>query len=76
VVDAGLATCSRCGLPIAAGSLFHLDHADDGIHYLGVSHASCNMRAGGKLGNARMREKKALEQLQWLERPSRTSREW
>lgn len=25
----------------------HLDHSDDGIGYLGLSHATCNIRAGG-----------------------------
>jgi hypothetical protein len=44
--------CARCGLPIAAGAEFDLDHTDDRAGYLGVSHRTCNRRAGGKNGPA------------------------
>ena len=73
VVESGYASCVRCGLPIVAGTGWHLDHRDDKLGYLGVSHARCNVRAAAKLGNQRMREKRAL-----VEPPSsrRGSREW
>jgi hypothetical protein len=41
-VEQGRASCARCGLPIAPGEPFDLDHADDGNGYLGPSHARCN----------------------------------
>ena len=35
------------------GSWLHLDHHDwDKRVYLGFSHASCNLRAAGQLGNS------------------------
>jgi hypothetical protein len=45
MVEAGRATCSRCGLPIRGGEAWHLDHADSGSGYRGPSHAECNSRA-------------------------------
>ena len=60
VVQAGNALCVRCYLPIAPGTPFHLDHRDDKLGYLGVSHARCNLRAAGKRGNELMRARKAL----------------
>jgi len=33
------------------GQSLHLDHAPTG-GYLGLSHEACNVRAGGKVGNA------------------------
>ncbi|HUG63653.1 MAG TPA: hypothetical protein VMK83_00390 [Gaiellaceae bacterium] len=41
-VAAGLATCARCGGPIAPGEAFDLDHADNGEGWLGASHVRCN----------------------------------
>jgi hypothetical protein len=41
-VERGTASCSRCGLPIAPGTAWDLDHSDDGRSYLGPSHAACN----------------------------------
>ena len=38
VVDAGLALCCRCGLPIEPGQAWDLDHRDDRRGYLGPSH--------------------------------------
>jgi hypothetical protein len=61
VVEAGGATCVRCGLPILRGARWHLDQRDDRGGYLGPAHAKCNLRAAGRLGNRRMRERKALE---------------
>jgi hypothetical protein len=47
-----------------------LDHADDGLHYLGPAHAMYNLRAAAKRGNRLMRAKQA-------QAPVRvTSREW
>jgi hypothetical protein len=60
-VESGGASCVRCGFPIVPGTRWHLDHAADGIHYLGVAHAACNLRAAAKLGNKRMRAKRALD---------------
>lgn len=45
IVDAGGATCARCGRAIAPGSRWHLDHADDRRGYIGVSHSYCNTTA-------------------------------
>jgi integrase len=44
--------------PDRAGTAWHLDHRDDGLGCLGVSHALCNLKAAARLENARMREKK------------------
>lgn len=41
-VAAGLAVCARCGEPIHPDEPWDLDHADDGVTYLGVSHAAHN----------------------------------
>jgi hypothetical protein len=71
IVAAGHATCCRCGFSILPGQRWHLDHADDGIHYLGVAHARCNLRAAAQKGNALVRERKALEHT-----PRVGSREW
>jgi hypothetical protein len=48
--------CARCKFdgaehPLMAGDPLELDHGPDG-KYLGLSHRSCNRRAGGKLGAA------------------------
>jgi hypothetical protein len=50
LVASGLATCARCGGPIAKGAPFDLDHDDSRGGYLGVSHPGCNRTAGAKLG--------------------------
>jgi hypothetical protein len=60
LVEAGYADCCRCGFPIAPGTAFHLDHRDDKLGYLGVSHARCNLKAAAKRGNELMRARKAL----------------
>jgi hypothetical protein len=46
VVEAGKATCSRCGELIGPGEPWALDHRDDGRGWLGPSHQRCNARAG------------------------------
>src|SRR5262245_11836424 len=52
-VRAGTAVCARCGLGIAPGSEWHLDHTDDRSGYLGPSHAECNLRAAAAKTNRR-----------------------
>jgi hypothetical protein len=47
-VERGVATCSRCGLPILIGEPWDLDHADNGDGYRGVSHSSCNRLVGAR----------------------------
>jgi hypothetical protein len=67
VVQAGYAVCVRCGIPIELGSPFHLDHRDDRLGYLGVSHAGCNLKAAARRGNTIRRAKYS---------PRVASREW
>lgn len=42
--------CARCTRQLEPddAATFHLDHDDDGVNYLGPSHAVCNVRAAGK----------------------------
>jgi hypothetical protein len=73
VVQSGATVCVRCGFPIVPGAPWHLDHADDKLHYRGPAHARCNLEAAARLGNQRMREKQAEDtSLGWV----RASREW
>jgi len=55
--------CARCGRPMRAGEAIELDHADDGVSYLGWSHARCNRQAGGRLGRARQIEQRWRKKL-------------
>jgi hypothetical protein len=48
--------CPRCGLPMLPGQALDLDHTDDRAGYLGMSHSTCNRRAGGRVGAARRRD--------------------
>jgi len=48
-VASGLHVCARCFGPILPSDKWHLDHADDGLSYLGPSHARCNLRAQNEL---------------------------
>ena len=74
-MQSGYASCVRCGFPIVPGSRWHLDHRDDKLGYLGVSHALCNLRAAAKRGNKLMRAKQALNPP--IQRSRRVaSREW
>lgn len=46
LVESGTVPCSRCGLLIAPGAPWHLDHDDhDRSKYRGPSHESCNVNA-------------------------------
>lgn len=71
LVEAGVLDCVRCGYSILPGSRWHLDHADDGVSYLGPAHARCNLKAAARRGNKLMRAKQALDAL-----PKRRSQEW
>jgi hypothetical protein len=70
LVNTGHATCCRCNEPIHAGEEWHLDHSDDRAGYLGVSHASCNLRAAAAVTNGR----RAPTRFQ--ERPYKWSQRW
>jgi hypothetical protein len=70
LVNAGKATCARCGEPIHAGEPWHLDHTDTRDGYLGVSHASCNLAAGAQKVNRSRRHPPDVEQ------PYRWSQRW
>lgn len=48
IVAQGLATCWRCGLPIAPSDAWHLGHAEDRAITMGAEHASCNLSAAGR----------------------------
>jgi hypothetical protein len=69
-VNAGRATCARCGEPIHAGEEWHLDHSDDRAGYLGVSHAYCNLRAAAQKTNG------SRPAPQFEERTYRWSQRW
>lgn len=44
--------CVRCGWPMEADDVLHLDHADENkAEYLGLAHARCNLSWGAKKGN-------------------------
>jgi hypothetical protein len=52
-VAAGNAYCARCGFLVVPGEDFDVDHVDGSLNqYLGVSHSSCNRRAGARRGAA------------------------
>ena len=45
--------CPRCSIPIEPRDEWDLDHAEDGVNYLGPSHRrECNRSAGGKKARA------------------------
>jgi hypothetical protein len=80
-VEEGGCFCSRCFAPIVPGTPWHLDHREDRQGYRGVSHASCNRRAGSRKGarvaNAKRRRRKAAGILTRREMLSPTkSRVW
>lgn len=62
--------CARCRRPMHRGQTLHLDHAPGG-GYLGLSHGVCNVRVGGRVGNAVRRSRRTTAAL----RP-RTTRDW
>ena len=69
LVEAGQATCARCGQPLLSGEPFDLDHGPDRSSYLGASHRRCNRLAGGRNGaaatNARRRAREPKYVRSW-----------
>lgn len=59
-VEAGHATCARCGQPIAPGTPWDLGHTDDRTAWTGPEHASCNRSAGGRNGAAVSNARRAM----------------
>lgn len=64
-VDAGLASCWRCGKPIPAGSRWDLGHDDhDRTIIRGAEHMLCNRRAaaskGARIANAKRKKRTTL----------------
>ncbi len=60
--------CVRCGEDLTYGNPLgepELDHADDGIGYLGYSHRHCNRSAGATKGNLTPSPAKAAQQARW-----------
>ena len=52
--------CPRCSIPIEPRDEWDLDHAEDGVNYLGPSHRrECNRSAGGKKARANDRARKS-----------------
>ena len=70
-VNRGKATCARCHEPIHPGEQWHLDHNDSRDGYLGVSHATCNLKAGADKVNGRRRATVARQ-----EDPYKWSQRW
>jgi hypothetical protein len=76
--------CARCGMPMYPGMKLDLDHTDDRTGYIGLSHASCNRRAGQAITTAILRARGGLtpRQLtavrlkQWQASTSRQARTW
>jgi hypothetical protein len=65
-VEAGCASCCRCGYPIEPGTRWHLDHTEDRTGYRGVAHARCNLKAAAERGNTIMRAKsKPVRSREW-----------
>ena len=63
LVNAGKATCCRCHEPIHAGEEWHLDHNDARDGYLGVCHATCNLRDGANKTNGKTAPVRSQEAL-------------
>jgi hypothetical protein len=55
LVDAGQATCVRCGRPIVPGTLWDLGHVDgDRSRWSGPEHARCNRRTATHAAQRRL----------------------
>jgi hypothetical protein len=68
LVNAGQATCCRCTEPIHPGDDWHLDHTDARDGYLGVSHASCNLRDGANKTNGKRPPPPPEKPYKWSQR--------
>jgi hypothetical protein len=75
LVASGLASCARCGKPIAAGAPFDLDHDDSRGGYIGVSHPRCNRLVGARRGAAVTNGKPAADP-EWTGLGSHVGRRW
>jgi hypothetical protein len=80
--------CARCGQPMYVSQLLDLDHTDDRTGYLGLSHRSCNRRAGQVKTVAILRRRgwtpspRQRQAIAWQQRqapapqPMRSARDW
>jgi hypothetical protein len=68
IVDAGMASCAKCGRWIQPGTPWHLGHTADRTGWTGPEHAACNIRDAAIRANRRSRGLR--------DRPLRTSRTW
>ena len=68
LVNAGKATCARCGEPIHAGEEWHLDHDEQRSGYLVVSHAYCNLAAGAAKTNGQRQHAYLQRPYKWSQR--------
>lgn len=48
LVESGTVRCVRCGKYVDPSHRWSPDHNEDRTGYLGVAHATCNLRAGGE----------------------------
>jgi hypothetical protein len=68
--------CPRCGYPMWPGQRLHLDHSDDGVGWLGLSHARCNERAGQRKTSAINRARNAYRRRGAQTAPWPSARQW
>lgn len=65
IVNAGAASCTRCGHAVVPGQLWDLDHAEDRRTYLGPAHRYCNRAAGARKGNRSPRRRRRVIVRTW-----------
>lgn len=64
-VDAGRASCWRCGKPILPGSNWELGHNDAGTEHRGPEHFTCNRSAAARKGALIVNAKRRATRLTW-----------
>lgn len=64
-VDAGRATCWRCGNPITPGSKWELGHNDAGTEHRGPEHFKCNRRSAARKGALIANAQRKTTRLTW-----------